>query len=671
MRACLALFVVFTAASFWIIGDGSAGWLYALIYFAAIAPGLRVGFVLFGRSHAGGWIAGALIGYTLANLAAWAAIELHHATALGFLTALCVAGVGLWRALMRVQSPLIALPAWTRKSTTSLLAVLILTLVVAVPPLAKIGRLDEDGNRSYRAYFTADFVWHMALTAELKKFDFPVQNPFLKDTDIHYYWTYFAVPAAIAGAGPAVLQDVERCLKLNALLTGLLLMSTIFLATWIVVPRDGPAAAAVALALVASSAEGLSAIAGLWYTHQPMATLKDVNIDAVAAWVLGGYRVDGLQRSIWYVPQHSMAYALGLVAIAGIAAAGSRTDRGTSFLLGCLLAFSVLFSPLVGGICALAYGVAFVADAFRRPSPIAAIVEQVDVLVPVAVAVAWLVSDHMVEGAGGALEFGFARQSLHHPLAALVVSLGPILFFAAAGLWPSRRHPWPPFVPYAALAVVSLLVMYFVRLSIDLSWVGFRTGHLVLVALPALGARFIATRWDDGRRRLVGAVVALTLIGGAPTLAIDEFNAQDIQNRHISPGDFPFTVVLNSRQLAALAWIKHNTPPDAIVQMDPVERGRSTWSLVPSWAERRMAAGLPISLMHMELYDQKSALAHAMYSQSDPEEAWKIARQLGVDYIYEDDVERQNDPGTESFAKAPDRFELVFKQGDVEVYRVK
>lgn len=671
MRACLALFAVLAAASFWIIGDGGAGWLYALIYIAAILPGLRVGFAMFGRAHAGGWITGALIGYTLANLAAWAAIELHHATALGFLTAAAIIGIVTWLALIRVKEPLIALPEWTRGSTTSLLLVLVLTLFVAVPPLANVGWADKEGNRYYRAYFTADFVWHAALTAELKKFELPVQNPYLKNTDIHYYWTYFMVPAAIAGTGPASLQDIQRCLKLNALLTGLLLMSTIFLATWVAVPRAGPAAAAVSLALVASSAEGLAGIVGLLYTDQPLSTLKNVNIDAISSWALGGYRIDGLQRSIWYVPQHSMAYALGLIAIIGVAAAGSRIKRGASFLLGCALACSVLFSPLVGGIFALAYGIAFVVDALGRPSPVATIMNQIDIIVPVAIAIAWQVEDHMVEGAGGALEFGFARQSLHHPVLSLVVSLGPIILLAVAGLWPSAKHSLRRLMPYAALAVFSLLAMYLVRLSIDLSWVGFRSGHLMLLALPAFGARFIATQWDDGRRKVVGAVVLLVLIGGAPTLAIDEFNAQDIHNYNVSPGDFPFTIVLYPRQLEAFEWIRKNTPKEALVQMDPVERGRSTWSLVPSWAERRMAAGLPISLMHTPEYDKQSQLAHSMYSQTDPEEAWKIAKQLGVDYIYEDDIERKNDPGTESFGNAPSRFELVFKQGDVEVYRVK
>lgn len=671
MRACLALLAVLVAASFWVLGDGAAGWLYAVLYCVAVVPGLRAGFALFGRSHPGGWIAGGLIGYTLANLAAWAAIELHHATAAGFLISLAIVTAVVWVSLIRVRTPLIALPEWTRRSTIALSLVLLLTLVVAVPPLANVGWTSNDGSRHYRAYFTADFVWHAAMTAELKKFELPAQNPYLKDTKIHYYWTYFMVPAAISGTGPQALQDIQRCLKLNALLTGLMLMATIFLATWVAIPRAGPAAIAVALALVASSAEGLAGIVGLIYTHQPLSMLKDVNIDAISAWALGGYRIDGLQRSIWYVPQHSMAYALGLIAIIGITASAGRAGRGVTFFLGCVLACSVLFSPLVGGLFGLAYGIAFIAYAFWRPNPVESILTQVDILVPVAIAIAWQVEDHMVEGAGGALEFGFARQSLSHPVLALLVSLGPILFIAAAGLWRSSRYPIRRLGAHAALVLVSLAAMYLVRLSIDLSWVGFRTGHMLLLVLPAFAARFIVVCWDGGRRRFAMAVVAGALLAGAPTLLIDEYNARDVHNFNVSPGDFPFTIVVSPQQQAAFEWLRRNTPPNAIVQMDPVERGRSTWSLVPSWAERRMAAGMPISLMHTPAYDKQSHLAHSMYLQSDPENAWQIAKNLGVDYIYEDDVEKRLDKGAESFALSPARFELVFRQGDVEIYRVK
>ena len=78
-----------------------------------------------------------------------------------------------------------------------------LTLALAAPPLANVGARDRDGNLRYRAYFTADFVWHTALTAELTRFTLPPPgNPYLAPERIHYYWAYFLVPAAIARSGP-------------------------------------------------------------------------------------------------------------------------------------------------------------------------------------------------------------------------------------------------------------------------------------------------------------------------------------------------------------------------------------------------------------------------------------------------------------------------------------
>ena len=53
------------------------------------------------------------------------------------------------------------------------------TLALAVPPFARVGERDATGNRYYRAYFTADFVWHTALTAELAKYTMPPRNPYL------------------------------------------------------------------------------------------------------------------------------------------------------------------------------------------------------------------------------------------------------------------------------------------------------------------------------------------------------------------------------------------------------------------------------------------------------------------------------------------------------------
>ena len=122
------------------------------------------------------------------------------------------------------------LPAWTRADTHALLLVLLLVPAVMGPPYRNLGRADETGTRYYRAYFTADFVWHSALAYELGKFSLPPRNPYMAPRAMNYYWTYFLLPATVAEtAAIAPLRNVERCLKANAVLSGVLMIGALFL----------------------------------------------------------------------------------------------------------------------------------------------------------------------------------------------------------------------------------------------------------------------------------------------------------------------------------------------------------------------------------------------------------------------------------------------------------
>ena len=346
----LAVFCLALAASAWVLGHGPAGWIYLFLYGLAILPGLPIGFALFGRNHAGGWIAGAIVGYALTAFAVWAPIAAHIPSAPAFVIAWASVAALAWFLSPKPVGPLVTLPPWTAPASATLLLVLVVTLAVAAPPLAHVGRTDDEGNRYYRAYFTADFVWHAALTSEIAKFSMPPRNPYLARQPIHYYWTYYLFPAAVSEAGPAPVRDVQLCLKVNALMTGLLLMSAVFLAAWTVVGRAIPSAVGTALALVASSAEGIFQTYKLWARGVPLSELRNWNIDAVTAWPpFGGHRIDGLQRCLWYVPQHSMAYALGIIALVVAAAGGSTAPLAAIALGGVALGCSVAFNPLVGG----------------------------------------------------------------------------------------------------------------------------------------------------------------------------------------------------------------------------------------------------------------------------------------------------------------------------------
>ena len=444
-------------------------------------------------------------------------------------------------------------------------------------------------------------------------------------------------------------------------------MSSVFLAAWTVAGRAVASAIASSLGLLASSGEGLYETFRLWQSGVPLAELRNWNIDAVTAWPpLSGHRIDGLQRCLWYVPQHSMAYALGVVALVTAAAAGPSAPLPAIALCGIALSCSVAFNPLVGGIFALAYGLSIAAAGWKQPR---LVLRHAIAAAPVAVALIWCASNQMVEGAAGFLQFGFLGASRHQPVLTLFLSLGPILVTGAAGMIAARALPFAPALPYAILAFLSLFLMYFVRLSVDQAWMAFRAGQMMIIALAALTARFIAASPAGLQRFASAALVVFALICGAPTTIIDEYNAQDIHNLAMGPG-FPWTIVVTPQQQRAYAWIRRHTPKVAIVQMDVRSRERSTWSNIPSFAERRMAGGLPISLLNIPEYGERSNRIRTMYSTANPPEAENIAHNLGINYVYVDEVERKAYPNGIRFDGSP-AFEKVFEDRPVAVYRVR
>ena len=672
-----------------------AGFFYAAVYLLALAPGLPLGFALFGRRHAAGWIAGGLFGYVLTALAIWAPIKAGMPSALTFAIAWAALAALAWFLTRGIAVPLVALPPWTARDSRGLAAIWALTLLLAVLPFARAGATDSSGSRFYRAYFTADFVWHAALTSELDKFASPPRNPYLANRPIHYYWTYFLLPAGAAGTAPRALADVETYLKVNAVGTALLFVSAIFICAWAALPRAWPVASGVALAIVASSAEGAFALWRFWQRGVPLGEVRNLNIDALANWwPPHGLRIDGLQRCFWWVPQHSLAYALGLVALAIVNAAGSAAPAGAIALAGMALAGAAMMNPFVGGIFSLVWGGAVVIDAARAGDFARRVARHATAAVPVALALAWCAGNQMVEGGGSALQFGRLGEARNTTVANLMLSLGPALVAAAVGLavsllpqeggnygesqasgGPARSvasaFRWS--LPATLLAVTSLFLMYFVRLNVDSSWVGFRAGQMFLVAVPVLIAHgLVAT---GIRRRAAMVTAAVALLAGAPTTIIDAYNAQDISNFSDSPIG-PWTITVTRDESEGLEWLRKTTPASAIVQMEPMVRGRTTWSLIPSLAQRRMAAGQPISLLGGTAegteYREKSERVRTMYATENAQQAWDIARSLRIDYVWVDQVERKAyRAGLAKFASSPRQFAPVFTNTEVTIYRVE
>lgn len=660
----------------WWLGDGVGGVLYLALYLAALAPGLPIGFALFGRRHAAGWVAGALVGYVLTAFSIWVVVAVRAPGAWAFAGAWGVTSLVTWW-LCRggcAASPMVVLPAWGRRDSLALIVALSLVPALVAPTFRNIGARDAQGNEQYRAYFTADFLWHAALTAELARFEMPPKDPYAADQTLNYYWTYFLLPGSALGTNPVgVWTDAMALLKVNALLSGMLFVGAIMMFVWSALPRAWAACAAVALSVLSASAEGAYALYDLAVRHQPFAVVRELNIDAISAWYFRSLTIDGLPRSLWYTPQHAMAVSLGLIAliVAGRARDGLRWPAAV--VAGCVLGGAVMASPFLGGAFSLIYGLTValaVSGGWRAWSR--RLATHAAAAVPVVIAIAWCALNHNFDGAGNALHFGFTGPITRAPYLTPVLALGPLLFVCISGVFVLRRVPDAR--PATALvgALTALVLFYFVTLpGGDLVWIGWRAGQILLVTLPAVAAVWFAWSFATRRRLLIGIpVAALAFAVGFPTTAIDLYNAQDIANRAMGPG-FKWTVIVSAAQRRAATWIRRETPRDAVVQMSPVPRGRETWTFVPTFTERRMAAGLPISLLKKPLYDERSSLVDTMYGSAPYSQAWQIAQDLHIDYIYMDVVERTayGDSLTK-FGEHADLFLPVYQADGITVFKV-
>ena len=658
-----------TGGAAWAIA-GAAGLAYATVVALGAAAGLPWGWRLFGRRHAAGWLAGLALGYAEIGLLWWAVCVEGGAgpgAAVAAWFALLAASVALTRP--KWQSPLVDLPRWRPAHLAWLLGVLLLVPALTARPFALIGMQDDSGARRFATYFTADFVWHMALVEELAKKTSPPVDPYLAPEPLHYYWTYFLVPAAALDMAPGLAA--RDALAVNAQVCGLLFVAALYLGAWLVAP-DSPRAVALAVALVllCGSAEGPIALAGLAWLGEPLSRVREVNVDALAAWVFRGLRVDNLPRALWYTPQHAMAFCLASVALLVPAAAAAVPPLAAILLAGAFLALATTYNPFVGGVCCLTFGVAAIWNGWRRGALLPSLRYGL-AAAPVLAAVAWCARLQITGGlTGAAFAFGRTGPSANAPLVCLALTFAPLALLAAAGVW-LARHDWPAAMTAALVGTtLSLLAMHTITLRVDPHWIGFRTGHLIFSWMPALIVSALVALHPPARRRLASAAILVVLAAGLPTTVIDAFHAQDVHNLAMGPG-FHWTQTITPQSGAALAWIRAHTAPADVVQAEPIVRGRESWSLVPSHAGRRMAAGLPISLQHTSEYDRRSQIVQRLFSTDDAGEAHRLARALGIDYLYLDAIDRAAYPAVAKFDRESALFSRVFHRGDVSIVAVK
>jgi hypothetical protein len=628
--------------------------------------------------HAGlAWLLGAPVGYLMSTLLLLGARFLGFRSIWG--AVLCPAVALVIARLLPSLGPGLRVPRFDRRDLVPVVVLAILAVAVVLPSFRHVGAELPDG-RAYRAYFTADFVWSMAVVGELSKSEALPENPFLAGEAMHYYWLDYLLPALEHRSLGSHLR-LDRMLLVNHLLLGIMFMMFFYGLTRHVTPSRAAAAIGCVFALLFTSLEGLFFLFRLLSRGQPFGLIRYVNVDALSRWILQSLPVDGLQRMLLYQPQHQLGYALGFFCLLVIVHQWRRPRIAAAAFAGVLLAGGFLVSPvsalLLGTITAVVGGLSILRNRAWRVGfwSVAA------AAVPIGFALALALLLHYTSQGASVLKFGLNPLASQNSFLALAVSIGPIVLAALPGAWLLGKHARGERVIWPTVAlVISLLFYFFVDVrDHKFVYVGWRAGHIIFITLAGVvgvGVYFLVLRRKGSKaggrhsaRRIAWAAyfIAAALVA-APTIAIDLYNTQDIHNRaKFKKGHW--TLVLTHEELKALDWLRRSTPPDARVQIEPYCRDPATWAYLPAFAERRMAAGIPLSMVPLAPYLEASERVREIYLSTNPRFIDKQARKLGIDYLVVGINERRAYPRLETTLNSrPNTFPRVFSNNAVTVY---
>lgn len=619
----------------------------------------------------GGWLAplafGPLLGQALGSFV---------------LTVLWVTGGrGLW--LVIAAPALVAVLAWPARrlagrwrlpftepaDAPALLLLLLLVPLVVGLPFAHVGEISADGV-DYRAYFTADYVWRRAVVIELAKGDVLPINPYFKGDALHYYWMPHVL-SAVQYRFAQAWATLDELLLIRSVAIDAVLIAFLYGMVRTFSVRPWAAAGGVAFVVLASSFEGLYALYDFSRNNAPLTAVKNLNIDAISRWYFQGIPIDGLQRLLFYQPHHAVGYGVGMIGLVSIARRIRPVDAPAFAIAGVCLGLAVAISSFAGLMLTAGAAIFEGTAVLRSLDWRRAFAHAGAASVPLAAATGVVLALRYVDNSGSVVEIAVNRMALRDFWWVTFLSFGPVLMLCATAvpfLWQQPRG----LGIFAALAVSCVIFYFFINVRDHQDvYVGWRVGHfLFMAAAVVIGVLFERVHTLPPEFRSVAWIgVALVLMTGLPTTAIDIYNTQDITNFSEAPAG-RWTLRLTPDDLQVFDWLKHNTDPSAIVQIDPAPRDPEHWAYVPAFGERRLAAGLPISMVPLAKYQQAAAEIRTIYDE-EPLSAYEHAVRAGINYVIVGPPERSAHDGVEQrFASIPQLMPQVFRNNTISIYQV-
>lgn len=602
------------------------------------------------------------------------------------LTLLWVAGArGGW---LLIAAPLLAAglarPAralrdrWTMPAAEPQDALVLPLLLLIVPfivglPFAHVGDITPAGQ-AYRAYFTADYVWRRAVVLELAKGASPLPvNPYFAGDDLHYYWMPHMLNALqyrIASAW----ATLDELLLIHSVAIDLFLVAFLYGMARTFRVRAWAAAGGVVFAILASSFEGAYVLFDNSLKNVPWSALTNLNIDAISRWYFQGIPIDGLQRLLFYQPHHAAGYVIGFTGLLAIATRTRARDGAAFAIAGLCLGLATVISSFAGLMVTAGAALYELVGLIRSRDIRRGAIHAVAAGIPLGICVALVYALRYVDTGGQVLQVGVNRLAFHDVIWVTVLSCGPILAVTLLALplvWSARRGV----AIFGALAITSIAFYFFVNVRDHQDvYVGWRVGHFMFMSAAVIIGILLerVAETPSAMQPLQWAVIIVAFLAGLPTTIIDVYNTQDISEH----GEPPYwTMMLKPDELQAFDWIGKHTRVDATMQVDPLIRQAGAkddnWAYIPAFAGRRMAYGLPISMVPIGKYEQASAEIQKLFDES-PLAAYERAAKSKVNYVLVGPPERAAHAGIdERLNSIPNQMPLVFKNATISIYEVR
>ncbi len=424
--------------------------------------------------------------------------------------------------------------------------------------------------------------------------------------------------------------------------------------------------------IVSTSFEGLYALFDFSLKNVPIGEVTNLNIDAISRWYFQGIPIDGLQRLLFYQPHHIVGYTAGLTGLLALAVRTRPVDAAAFAVSGVCLGLSIAISSFAGLMVTVAAMLYELAGVIRTRDLRRGLIHAIAAAIPLAASVGMVYGLGYVDRSGAVVELVVNRVAVHQFWWVTLLSMGPVIIVTALAI-PALIAERRGLSVLGSLALTTVFFYFFVNVRDHQDvYVGWRVGHFLFMAAAVVVGVLLErlSTSTSAAQPVQWALLVVALLAGLPTTLIDIYNTQDITNHRQAPG-FHWTLMLRPDELQAFDWIQNNTRDEARFQVDPMARDSETWAYLPAFAERRMAIGLPISMVPLAKYQQGSEAIRNLFEES-PLAAYERAVRAGVNYVLIGPPERDAHPGVEErFNAIPNQMPLAFKNGTISIYEVR